>query len=29
MYKQSALKDFVINNKVKNIGVILSQDKWG
>lgn len=29
IYKQTALKDFFINNNIKKIGVILSQDKWG
>lgn len=29
MYKESALKDFVVENKIKRIGVIISQDKWG
>jgi ABC-type branched-subunit amino acid transport system substrate-binding protein len=29
IYKQTALKDFVLNRGVKKIGVILSQDKWG
>jgi len=29
IHKESALKDFVVKNKIKKIGVILSQDKWG
>ena len=29
LYKEQALKDFVIKNKIKKIGVIISQDKWG
>ena len=28
-YKESSLKNFVIKNKIKKIGVIISQDKWG
>lgn len=28
-YKEDALKDFVVKNNIKKIGVILSQDKWG
>lgn len=29
IYKESVLKDFVVKNKIKKIGVIISQDKWG
>jgi branched-chain amino acid transport system substrate-binding protein len=29
IYKESTLKDFVTKNKIKKIGVIISQDKWG
>jgi len=29
IHKEVALKDFVIKNKIKKIGVIISQDKWG
>lgn len=29
IYKESVLKDFVTKNKIKKIGVIISQDKWG
>lgn len=29
IYKESALRDFIVKNAVKKIGVILSQDKWG
>lgn len=28
-YKEYSLKNFVIKNKIKKIGVIISQDKWG
>ena len=28
-YKESVLKDFIVKNKIKKIGVIISQDKWG
>ena len=28
-YKESVLKDFIIKNNIKKIGVIISQDKWG
>lgn len=29
IHKQTCLKDFILKNKVKKIGVIISQDKWG
>lgn len=29
IYKETVLKDFVVKNKIKKIGVIISQDKWG
>ncbi len=29
IHKQTCLKDFIVNNKIKKIGVIISQDKWG
>lgn len=29
IYKQACLKDFIVKNDIKKIGVILSQDKWG
>lgn len=28
-YKESALKDFILKNKIKKVGIIISQDKWG